>query len=88
MQNKFVPPIIVSETAERHKKQNHQNRLNFQREDLIMEDTDTKNAKRSVRAQIDTMLDGADLGETYACYIAVQGALSRHRTVKKGGRRA
>lgn len=53
-----------------------------------MEDTDTKNAKRSVRAQIDAMLDGADLGETYACYIAVQGALSRRRAIKKGGRRA
>lgn len=53
-----------------------------------MEDTDTKNAKRSVRTQIDAMLDGADLGETYACYIAVQGTLSRRRAIKKGGRRA
>ena len=78
--------IIVPEKAERHKKQNYQNRINFQQEDLEMEDTDTMNAKRSVRAQIDRMLDDSDLGETYACYIAVQGTISRRRA-RKGGKR-
>lgn len=42
---------------------------------------DLKEAKRTVRSLIDGILD---LGELYASYIAVQGALSRRR-VKRGG---
>ena len=45
---------------------------------------DMEESKRTVRSVIDGMLDNANLGELYASYIAVQGALSRRRT-KRGG---